>query len=799
MSSLPHLVFILRYQMGSIEMSTRSLTATQTGIESANRALTGKMLTQEKLANDLPVVRATVSKFFTGKPVDRQIFVQICQVLNLDWEEVAGQKRLASPSEQGEDKPLDIDALVRLVREQCAEDVQKQCGTMRVLDMEQPIELNEIYTDVNILEKLTRNQRREIDELLEHCEGEDFYRWGLAGGVKQKRITGLEAVERHDKLMILGKPGAGKTTFLKFLAMSCIGGTLSADRVPVFVTLKDFTDAANTPKLLEFISQQFTNYGITGNIRVNTDFFDALFNRNANPIEVLLRKGRILVLLDGLDEVREKDDGRVIREIEEFAKQYHQCQIVLTCRIAAKQYIFEQFTEVEIADFDDEQIGTFAHNWFRNKQVKAEDLLEELKRNSRVRELATSPLLLTLLCLTFENSGNFPANRSELYKEGLDALLKKWDAKRGIRRDIVYKDLSVQKKEDMLSQIALTTFEKGDYFFKQKQLEHYIFDYIRNAPNARIAEEDLQLDSEVVLKAIEAQHGLFVERARGIYSFSHLTYQEYFAARQIVVSTSPSKLETALKKLVSRVTETRWREVILLSVGMAREADDLLLWMKAAIDNLLAGDEKLQSFLQWADEKARSVNSPHIITSICTYYFTPSSYRDTPLQPLDLDLDLFPSLARALLRDLDRALDHALALDFNLTRDRDRARALSFDRALTRCQRIGEERLCQHLQDLKIQFPDPRQDRPAFQTWWSKNGKKWLDEFRQVLIKHHNIGYDWQFTNEQKQKWQQYYEANKLLVECLNSDCYVSRETRQKIEEELLLCHWSDLTRPYSC
>ncbi|NJL43412.1 MAG: hypothetical protein HC935_09180 [Pseudanabaena sp. SU_2_4] len=93
--------------------------------------------------------------------------------------------------------------------------------------------------------------------------------------------------------------------------------------------------------------------------------------------------------------------------------------------------------------------------------------------------------------------------------------VKKWDAKRGIHRDIVYKDLSVQKKEDMLSQIALTTFEKGDYFFKQKQLQNYICDYIRNAPNAKTAEEDLELDSEVVLKAIEAQHGLFVERAPG--------------------------------------------------------------------------------------------------------------------------------------------------------------------------------------------------------------------------------------------------------------------------------------------
>ncbi len=77
-----------------------------------------------------------------------------------------------------------------------------------------------------------------------------------------------------------------------------------------------------------------------------------------------------------------------------------------------------------------------------------------------IKQLAASPLLLTLLCLAFEESGDFPANRSELYKEGLDALLKKWDAKRGIQREQIYKKLSVQRKEDLLSKIALTNKSK---------------------------------------------------------------------------------------------------------------------------------------------------------------------------------------------------------------------------------------------------------------------------------------------------------------------------------------------------
>jgi predicted NACHT family NTPase len=97
----------------------------------------------------------------------------------------------------------------------------------------------------------------------------------------------------------------------------------------------------------------------------------------------------------------------------------------------------------------------------------------------------------------------------------------------------VYKKLSVQRKQDLLSQIALTTFERKDYFFKQRDVERYIADYIRNLPDAQTDPEGLQFDSEVVLKSIEAQHGLLVERARGIYSFSHLTFQEYFRRERL--------------------------------------------------------------------------------------------------------------------------------------------------------------------------------------------------------------------------------------------------------------------------
>ncbi|WP_442949759.1 NACHT C-terminal helical domain 2-containing protein [Nostoc sp.] len=62
-----------------------------------------------------------------------------------------------------------------------------------------------------------------------------------------------------------------------------------------------------------------------------------------------------------------------------------------------------------------------------------------------------------------------------------------------------------------------------------------------------------------------------------------------------------------------------------------------------------------------------------------------------------------------------------------------------------------------------------------------------MKKLREVMIKYRNIGYDWQFSHEQKKLLNQYYNASKILVDCLNSDCYVSREVRQQIEDTLLL------------
>jgi predicted NACHT family NTPase len=278
-----------------------------------------------------------------------------------------------------------------------------------------------------------------------------------------------------------------------------------------------------------------------------------------------------------------------LKVIRNFTRQYRECLIVITCRIAAREYIFDNFTEVEVADFSAEQITDFVDKWFMVKgdSLKAKLMVRKLREQPLMQELATSPLLLTLFCLIFEEGSIFPSNRSELYKECLDILLKKWDGHRNIERDQVYKKLSLKRKEDLLSQLAFDTFDKGEYFFKQSTAERYIANYIRNIPGA--SDDDLQLDSEAVLRSIMAQHGLLVERHKGIFSFSYLTFHEYFTAKYCA-----NYLICDFSRLLIHLTNRFWREVFLLTVEMLNDAGELLIVMKKKVDELSLHDDQMQ-------------------------------------------------------------------------------------------------------------------------------------------------------------------------------------------------------------
>ncbi|MFM6694366.1 MAG: NACHT domain-containing protein, partial [Microcystis panniformis] len=162
---------------------------------------------------------------------------------------------------------------------------------------------------------------------------------------------------------------------------------------------------------------------------------------------------------------------------------------------------------------------------------------------------------------------------------------------------------SIEQEEILLSEIAYQNFVADKLFLEKREIVKQIKDHLKQNLNA-----PQHLDGEKVLKTIEIEQGILVERARDIYSFSHLTLQEYLTAQYIYDN---DLIEQTVK---NHITETRWQEVFLLVAGLMRgKADKLLLAMEKEAHNYLKTPlgQKLVPILQWADEMTKdSVDSP---------------------------------------------------------------------------------------------------------------------------------------------------------------------------------------------
>lgn len=454
------------------------------------------------------------------------------------------------------------------------EHLLKVISTTRVLGNPKPIDVRKIYTDAYFYEKL--NAQRRFPGTLHELKA-----LPLESFRQEKRVPAQDVAQTRANLFILGKPGAGKTTFLKFLAVEACHSNHS--RTPIFISLKEWSDTSLS--LTSFLERSFTSLGFP-------ESQDAgIF------LEALLSSGKALVLLDGLDEINEWNSKRAvaISEIANFAKRYLNCQICLTCRLAATDYSFEQFSYMEIADFNRPQQRRFIKQWFGGESGKL-TAFQKGWRSSRqrsLREIGRTPLLLALICLAFEENLDFPGRTVDLYKDALEALLKKWDTSRNIRRDDFYKQLPLARKEHLLEQIAAHFYFNKAQVFSENDLIEVVLQFLRRMPDARDATRD---NAESVVLAVAAQHGLLVEIISGIYGFSHLTFQEFFTARFVVSNHQSENLLTSLSDI--GMADQKWREVIIFTASLLPSADELFDRMLAALMRQRDSHKGLRSLLK---------------------------------------------------------------------------------------------------------------------------------------------------------------------------------------------------------
>jgi predicted NACHT family NTPase len=768
--------------------SPRSLKLSAAGKQRVELALTDKLWSTEKLAEAIGVSVPTAKTFRAGKKgVERQNFVKFCQVLGLNWQEVAEADQPLifevngsyANSQTGSEITKQSE---QSIRQHCREHILHNYSEIRLLSGEK-IKVDQLYVDVWLLNRSPRTFQTSQSKMLETF---DLRNDRLGLGERIQRNPGFDVANAESKLVILGKPGAGKTTFLKHLAVDWCDDKFQSELIAVFIELRRIRD--NQWKFIDAVKKE-------------------LGLQEQQQVEALLKAGKLMILMDGLDEV---STGTLRREVQEqlvaTAKEYSQSRFIMTCRTQVMTTFPEVFASVEVADFSEHQVETFVKNWFQangqdERAVAAQwtTFKSAIVKNEALKELCIIPVLLGLMCLVLQDEGEIPAQSSSLYERGIKLLLRKWNDEKDIPEwemgTATYRDLEIEQKENLLIQIAAKKFENPKNFvlFEEDELIQQIVEEL-NLPNRKEGEE--------ILKAIEAQHGLLIERADELWSFSHLTFQEYFTTKWL--------LSLSSEQLAQKITDEQWQNVVQQLVKSQGHSDRLLRLIKQALDQMLSQDPNLQKILIWLCDKAQLVQGGHRQSSTRAFYLHLALIHDLNIAR-DRDLDI----ARD--RDLARALEQyfVLNLDRTLARDRALARALALARAiayacnLDRNHSLIEERrslalvrdldlalvlaldrnfdlaLTNQLQQLRDKMPALSHVR--FRQWWQSHGLAWITELRQATIRYRNIGHDWQFTAEQKQQLQSYYDTSKFLVDLLKIENAVTPEVRQEIEDNLLL------------
>jgi len=338
--------------------------------------------------------------------------------------------------------------------------------------------------------------------------------------------------------------------------------------------------------------------------------------------------------------------------------------------------------------------------------------------------------------------------------------------------------LSVEQKLKLLSYLAVKKFEQTQYvLFEQTEIERYIAECL----------EIGQRDSRAVLRAMEGHHGLLIKRAQKVWSFSHLTFQEYLVAKWF-------HCQTDLTGLVNATTDHYWREVFILMAEMSSNIEDFLRKLKIQIDSLSQANSLLTNFLTYIECKSLSVQTelqiPYSLTIIRTFYFekcllsvlhrTGLSIRagfksGNPIPDIiALDSTLIETSIGGLYRFLgqitNRVSDFVEAFDVNA------------------CQNAYEDNLKYLLKDLRDRLPSSDDDLDGCFSWWQEKGPVWLSDLHNVIKYRKLFWIDGQQLSEEDQNYfRKYHALNWFLLDCLNSNSTVSNEVRQHIEETLLL------------
>lgn len=386
----------------------------------------------------------------------------------------------------------------------------------------------------------------------------------------------LTVLKNHSGMIVLGDPGAGKTTFVKYLAVRLARGEGEmlglTDYLPILLPLAAFANALQSHeiRLDDFIAEYFS--GIGADLPIGPMLKEAL------------KAGRTLILLDGLDEVRDLNlRNTVVERVVDFYH-FHRHQgnkFVLTSRVVGYRAVrpsAEGLAECTIVDFEDDEIEVFVARWTSAIEKQAQghtpiaqadaetdrrELLDAIHHNPGVRQLASTPLLLTILALMKRQGVTLPERRVQLYDQYVSTLLSTWNRARSLSGRAPGRDIDEIQTVRILAPLALWMHEvsPGVGLVGREDMRRKLEELFQERGDV----SPIQAARQFMLDVRE-HAALLLERGPGEYGFIHLTFEEYLAAVALALL-GQGDSKPIVETLSQHVGEQAWREVTLLTIG----------------------------------------------------------------------------------------------------------------------------------------------------------------------------------------------------------------------------------------
>ncbi|MER7397008.1 NACHT domain-containing protein [Streptomyces sp. NPDC000151] len=396
------------------------------------------------------------------------------------------------------------------------------------------------------------------------------------------------ALAGHSRVLLRGVAGSGKSTLVQWLAVSCTpaGDAVAMPhlygRIPFVLPLRTLQRAAaDLPTPDRFLAA------------VGCPVSGAQPDGWAHRV---LTSGRGLVLVDGLDEIPERERDRTRRWLRDLLDAFPHNLWLVTSRPSAVREDWlaaDGFTELTLAPMGRDDVALFIGRWHAAASAEApadeerlaayeQSLLHAVRTKQDLARLATNPLMCGLICaLHRDRRGYLPHGRKELYDAALTMLLSRRDRERDMNGPDGI-ELSDEPQIQLLQRLAYWLIRNGRTELDRAHAERIIADALPAVPAAAA-----QGDAPAVFRHLLLRSGLLREPAPGAVHFAHRTFQDYLGARAAVE-------EWDIGLLIAHAHDSQWEDVIRMAVahGRPRERAEILRELLTRADAASGEDER---------------------------------------------------------------------------------------------------------------------------------------------------------------------------------------------------------------